>query len=113
MDSDEHLTFADVVVNDRDNPTILQVHLKTSKTDPFRSGVDVFVRKTGNDLCPVTAMVNYLGRRGSRDGALFAYEDGRCPTRENLVVRLRPRCVEILQSQLQEWCCYDSSGSGN
>ena len=48
MDSDEHLTFADVVVNDRDNPTILQVHLKTSTMDPFRSGVDVFVRKIGN-----------------------------------------------------------------
>ena len=39
------------------------------------------------ELCPVTAMVNYLGRRGSRDGALFAYDDGRCLTRENLVVQ--------------------------
>ena len=88
-DPDEHLTFADVAVNDRDNPTILRVHLKTSKTDPFRSGVDVFVGKTGNDLCPVTAMVNYLARRGSRDGALFAYEDGRFLTRESLIVQVR------------------------
>ena len=62
-DSSEHLTFADIAVNYRDNPTILRVHLKASKTDPFRSGVD---DKTGNDLCPVAAMVNYLARRGSR-----------------------------------------------
>ena len=83
FDSAEHLSFVDIAVNDRDNPTILRVHLKASKTDPFRSGVDVFVGKTGNDLCPVTAMVNYLARRGSRDGALFAYQNGRFLTRES------------------------------
>jgi integrase len=88
-DSTEHLTFADIAVNDRDSPTILRVHLKASKTDPFRSGVDVFVGKTGNDLCPVLAMVNYLAKRGSRDGALFAYQDGRFLIRESLVVQIR------------------------
>jgi hypothetical protein len=59
-DSTEHLTFADTAVNNRDNPTILGVQLKASKADPFRSGVDVFVGKSGNDLCPVIAMVNYI-----------------------------------------------------
>lgn len=87
-DPDEHLTFTDIAVNDRDNPTILQVHLKALKTDPFRSGVDIFVRKTGNDRRPVTAMVNYLARRGSRDGTLFTYKDGRFLTRESLEVQI-------------------------
>ena len=58
------------------------------KTDPFRSGVDIFVRKTGNDRRPVTAMVNYLARRGSRDGTLFTYKDGRFLTRESLEVQI-------------------------
>ena len=89
-DPKEHLTFADDVINDRDNPTILQVHLKISKTDPFHSGVDVFIRKTGSDLLyPVTIMINYLARRGSRDSELFAYRDGRFMTRESLAVQIR------------------------
>ncbi len=46
--------------------TVTQVRLKTSKTDPFRKEVDVYVGKTGNDLCPVSAMLAYLAVQSSK-----------------------------------------------
>ena len=42
-----HLTFEDVAVDQLTNPTTLRVRLKVSKTDPFRTGVDMFVGRTG------------------------------------------------------------------
>ncbi len=52
-----HLTFEDETVDQLVAPKILKIHLKSSKTDPFRKGVDVFVGKTDNQLCPVSAML--------------------------------------------------------
>ncbi len=51
-------------------PSLLQIHLKPSKTDPFRKGVDVFIGSSGDDLCPVRAMATYLAARG---GGLVCY----------------------------------------
>ena len=79
FDPDVHLSFRDVAVDNRDHPTSVKVHLKSSKTD----------RKTGNDLCPVSAFVHYLSRRGDADGPLFHYSDGRFLSRENLVADIR------------------------
>ena len=39
-----------------ENPQLLQVRLKVSKTDPFQAGVDVFVGTLGNGLCPIAAV---------------------------------------------------------
>ena len=52
---DSHLGYSDLAVDDSANPTLLRVHLKVSKTDQFRRGMDVFVGSRGNDLCPVSA----------------------------------------------------------
>ena len=45
-DPSAHLSFSDVAIDDPQNPSIMRVHLKTSKTDPFRKGVDVFLGRT-------------------------------------------------------------------
>ena len=60
-----HLTFADVAVDNLTSPSMLRVHLKALKTDPFNAGVDIVVGKAGNALCPVVAVVNYHLIRGS------------------------------------------------
>ncbi len=83
------LTCSDLAVDNKANPTILRVHLKQSKTDPFRRGIDVFVGKTGNLLCPVTAMMAYLARRGDGPGVLFRFQNGQLLTRERFVSRVR------------------------
>ena len=38
-DPTAHLNFTDVSVDDPDHPTIVQLSIKQSKTDPFRQGV--------------------------------------------------------------------------
>ena len=78
-DSRSHLSFDDIAVDNPAAPSILQVHLKVSKTDPFRKGIDVYIGRTNNDLCPVAAMMAYLAERGNTPGALFRFKDGRCP----------------------------------
>ena len=59
-DPSVHLNFADVSVDDLTNPTIIQLSIKQSKTDPFRHGVNMYLGSTGNTLCPVTALLNYF-----------------------------------------------------
>ena len=66
-----HLSWGDIAVDNRDNPAILQVHLKRSKCDQFGPGVDVVVGRTLNELCPVAAVLTYLAARGSAPGPLF------------------------------------------
>ena len=53
-----HLSFQDISVDSLTNPQVLQVHLKASKTDPFRIGVDVFVGRTNCKLRPVAAVLS-------------------------------------------------------
>ena len=52
-----HLGKQDLAV---DNPKLIRVQIKQSKTDPFRKGVDLFLGRTSSDLCPVTALLRYL-----------------------------------------------------
>ena len=88
FDPSAHLTFEDVSVDQITDPRVLKVHLKTSRTDPFRKGVDVFVGKTGNELCPVATMLSYLTQRSAKPGFLFQYADGRLLTKPGLVDEL-------------------------
>ena len=88
-DSSEDLLFRDIAFNEIRDPSVMRVHLKASKTDPFRTGVDVYVGKIGNDLCPITVIVQYLAKRGGGDGPLFVYRNGKFLTRESLVACIR------------------------
>lgn len=54
------MSFGDFTVDDLDNPTTLKVRIKASKTDPFRKGVDIYVGRTGDSLCPVSAVLSYM-----------------------------------------------------
>ena len=57
------------------------VRIKSSKTDPFRQGADVFVGVTGNSLCPVTALLEFIRRRSSVEGPLFRFRNGKAVSR--------------------------------
>ena len=54
------LSEDDVALDDLVNPTVIRVHIKASKRDPFRQGVFVFLGATGNDLCQVAAVLGVL-----------------------------------------------------
>ena len=88
-DPGEHLNFSDVAVDSISNPSMLKVKIKASKTDPFRQGVDIFIGKTDNKLCPVAAMLAYLAKRGNHKGMLFHYEDKKLLSRDRFVASVR------------------------
>ena len=89
FDISRHLTFGNVSVDKLHSPTTVRIRLKTSKTDPFREGVDVFVGKSGCPLCPVSALLEYLVVRGSGPGPLFMFQDGMPLTRPGFVAKVK------------------------
>lgn len=54
---------------------ISAAHVKPSKTDPYQGGVDLFIRHTGTEVCPVVALLNYLRMRASAPDSLFVFAD--------------------------------------
>lgn len=64
------------------------------KTDTTSVGVDIFVGRTYNSLCPVVVLLQYLAVGGFSPGPLFCWQDGSPLT--------RPVFVDSLCSLLQE-----------
>ena len=58
-----HLTRDSILFAPRSgtkDPEFMTVHIKESKTDPFRLGHTITVGATNSDICPVKALQNYL-----------------------------------------------------
>ena len=71
-------------------PPFLRVHLRSSKTDPFKRGVFLYLGLTGNLLCPVSAILSFLAVRPSHlSGPLLQFPDGRVLTRSCLIRSVR------------------------
>ena len=89
FDPGQHLTVRDITVDDIQNPRVVSVRIKQSKTDPFRHGTSIVLSRTDLPLCPVAALLAYLVvRGGDRDGPLFLFR-GQPLTRPRLVSELR------------------------
>lgn len=84
-----HLSFKDVAIDNVRRPSFVRIRIKQSKTDPFRKGIHLYVGRTGSDLCPVAALLDYLQLRGSAPGPLFIFSTGRFLTRKCFVERVR------------------------
>ena len=89
FDPNSHLCMSDVSIDCIDNPQMVKLNLKTSKTDPFRKGVEIVLGRTNNALCPVTALLSYLAVRGSGPGFLFLFADGRPLTKQRFITKVR------------------------
>ena len=72
-----HLSYSDIAVDDCDNPSLVVISIKQSKTDPLRKGTNITLGATQDSLCPVKALMPYLAKRGSHPGPLFICEDQR------------------------------------
>lgn len=78
-----HLAYGDVRIDDYRNPQSLEVRIKASKTDPYRKGVNIYVGRAAEGLCPVAA--DYMVKHGPQPGPFFLYENGQYLTRERFV----------------------------
>ena len=79
------LTPQDVAVDDGDHLTLVRIHLRGSKTDPFWHGVNIHLGRTDKDLCPVGALLAFLAVHPNEQGPLFICANGTPLTREKLV----------------------------
>ena len=90
FESDVHLAYGDVRVDDVSSPSYVEVYLKASKTDPFRLGVSVFL--AGHMSLYVHwqhAVLVYIVDCGHDLGPFFRFEDGRFLTRDHFVSTVR------------------------
>ena len=85
FDPSTHLTPQDIEVDDLANPSMLKIRIKMSKTDQWREGVDLFVGKTENELCPVATILAFQVMRGQDDTPLFKTKEGAPLSRQMLV----------------------------
>ena len=84
-----HLGWGDVAVNDPAAPTMLKIHLRRSKCDQFGKGVDVFVGQSGNELCPIDAIVAYSTVRGNAPGPFFCDKKGNALSKTRFIGEMR------------------------
>ena len=98
-----HLSRADIAVDHPYRPQVIRVKIKQSKTDPFRQGIELFIGRTGSDICPVKALLNYLVVRGPAEGPLFSFPDGTYLTRQRLVVAVR-QALEKAGLDARKYC---------
>ena len=84
-----HLCFGDVKLDSHESPSLLQVVIKCSKTDPYRQGVSLYIGATNTELCPVAAVIHYMLARGNKEGPLFLWQNGHFLTRERFVQAVR------------------------
>ena len=101
MRSCNGVEVSDVSVDSRENPSMVKIHLHRSKTDQFGRGISTYLGTTGDELCPVSALIAYLAVRGGAPGPLFRLQDGRSLTRE-----IFTSAVRVALSTLG----YDSTG---
>ena len=102
-DPGAHLSFNDIAVDDPLAPRVLKVSIKQSKTDPFRRGVDLFMGRTGTEVCPVKALLGYLVVRGNQAGPLFSFQDGRLLTRQRFVEEVR-KALQLAGFDQSKYC---------
>ena len=105
FDPSADLSYGDVAVDNVESPHFLSVRIKTSKTDPFREGVTVYLGVTGCSLCPVTAILSYMVLRGGDSGPFFLFENGDYLSRDRFVRDLRS-ALSAVSCRPQDYACH-------
>ena len=62
----------------------MSLHIRVSKTDPFRAGCIIHIGTTNDHLCPVNALRSYLLCRSHGSGPLYVFRDGSFLSRSGL-----------------------------
>ena len=75
-DHKTHLSFSDLALDNAASQSVISLNIKCSKTDQGRVGCQVILGKTGDDLCPIMALLDYLARQGDKPGTLFQWQEG-------------------------------------
>ena len=88
-------SVSDVSIDSRQNPQVLTVFLRRSKTDQFGAGGHIYLGWTGTPLCPVAAVLTYLSIRPSTPGPLFIFHDSTPLSRTQLISHLQHALSQV------------------
>ena len=80
------LLFSDMAIDSHIQPSTIRLHIRKAKSDPFGNGIFIFLGRTGCQLCPVTAVLDYMARRPQGEGPLLIWGD-RSPLRQDRFVQ--------------------------
>ena len=100
-DSGQGLAWGQVAVDDQLAPKMVQVHLSKSKCDQVGLGADIVVGVTGTELCPVTAILQYIEARGTLPGPFFLDSSKKPVTKPWFVEQIRAILTSIGVAQDQ------------
>ena len=75
-DSPPTMLASGLAIDCHSNPTMIKVVLGHMKTEQFNRGTAIYIGKTGLDICPIRAILQYLANRTTnRNGSLFVHQD--------------------------------------
>ena len=75
-----------MAVDNQQALSVIKLHQKQSKTDPFGRGADIVLGKTGCNLCPVAG---YVAARGDRQGPFFMTKEAKPLTKHVFMTEVR------------------------
>ena len=110
------MLLVDLSTDSHSAPSVFQLLVRHSITDPFGKGVRVSLRDSGKDICSVIASADYLRIRPGSAGSLFLWEDGK-PLLKQFVSGVQKALAEagrnpsLCWSQLLNRSCHNSSRS--
>ena len=90
-----HLSAIDISFN---SDSSLSLHLKSSKTDPYRQGCSLLIALSGRSVCAVCAIKKYMAYHPlNSDGPFYIFQSGLYLTRAQVTstLRLLLKCLHI------------------
>ena len=70
------ISVSSIAIDSHSNPSVIRIFLHRSKTDPFGQGAAIYLGRTNSDLCPVSALLDYLSiHPPPPKGPLFIHND--------------------------------------
>lgn len=98
FDRNQHLGLRDITLIPTAAPRTAHVHIKVSKTDPFRQGFTLQLFRLNSCLCPVSALESYLRLRLNsplQSPAFFLLPEGAPLSRNRFI-----ECLRFILQQL-------------
>ena len=89
-----HLSIGDMAIDNPQEPSVVGIRVKQSKTDPFQKEIDLFLQKMVSLVCQEVVLLDYLQEQGIGSAPLIRYRHG-CALN-------RPRFAAAVRSALKK-----------
>ena len=90
-----HISAGDVRLDNTADPSVIQIHLKRSKTDQYGHRTMVYLGRSSNALCPIAAISAFMVVRGASPGPFFMKQDG-TPLSKQTVIKQVQKAISAM-----------------